>query len=355
MAFNRNFEQQKMKIAFIGDISFNNGYIDLYHKGENPFLNIEPDLSLFDYVVGNLECMAESDIGENELKKPRLKTEVNTLNNLKNLNIQLVSLANNHVYDNLDDGYNKTVDFLDNHNINHIGAGLTYDQAEKPFIIEEGGVKLCIFSYVTEDTNPNLPTNSKIKLNWFKLDKIKLNIAKYKKRGFFVILYNHWGGEYENGYFPDLNLVNISYDLIDHGADLIIGHHSHTLQPYEIYKDKYIFYSLGNFCFSDIQFEGRVKKISNFARYTESVIVALDFKNDKFSCELLPIKNKDLVLFKSSKVLIKLKIRQLIFKLLKKNKTAWKTYDYGLRKIFPYYRMLKNFKEISFIRKYRNR
>lgn len=344
-----------MRIAFVGDISFNDDYIRLYEQNINPFKHIEPILNKSDFVVGNLECLAEGNEGENELKKPRLKTTLESLNFLSNLNVKLVSLANNHVFDNLTDGFKVTTDFLDKSNINHIGAGLSEHEANKPYLIEKDGLKICILSYVSEDTNPNLPDESPVKLNWFKLENVKSEIVKYKKENYFVILYNHWGGNYENGYFPDKNLIQTGHDLIESGADLIIGHHSHTLQSYEIYKDKYIFYSLGNFCFSDIHFEGRVKKISNMSRFTESVIVDLNIHKNGYTCELIPFKIKELSIIQNKNVLRKLRLRQKLFKIIKKYVFAWKLYNFGIKKVFPYYRLLRNYKDISFIRKLRNK
>ena len=102
-----------MRIAFLGDISFNDAYNDLYERGVDPFLKISPTLADCDMVVGNLECLSEGDQGENLLKKPRLKAKTATLNYLKSLNISAVTLAHNHVYDNLEDGFTRTISFLD--------------------------------------------------------------------------------------------------------------------------------------------------------------------------------------------------------------------------------------------------
>jgi len=344
-----------MKIAFVGDISFNDDYIKLYNQKINPFSPIEPILNKFDFVVGNLECLVEGKDGENELKKPRLKTNLDTLNYLNNINVKLVSLANNHIYDNLTDGYLKTTEFLKNNNINYLGAGLSEKEARTPYLIEDKKKRICIFSYVSEDTNPKLPLECDLKLNWFNLEKVKQEIEEYKKLDYFIVLYNHWGGNYENGYYPEKELVKICHELVDIGADLIIGHHSHTLQPYEVYKDKYIFYSLGNFCFSDIYFESRVKKILNLPRFTESVIISIDLNKNGYSCELTPIKNKKLFIVKSHRVLKKYKNRQVIFKIVKRNRLAWRIYNFGLKRIFPYYRLLRNYKEISFIRNFRSK
>ena len=96
-----------------------------------------------------------------------------------------------------------------------------------------------------------------IKIYWlenmdsFVLDKIKkrasLDIADVKKEHDLVFLNVHWGEEYNT--LPTARQKNLAHKFIDAGADLIIGHHPHVTQPMEIYKEKPIFYSLGNFIF----------------------------------------------------------------------------------------------------------
>ena len=159
-------------LSFLGDISLNNKYNNLYIKSEKPFDNIKQILFSSDLVVGNLECLAKGEKGENLLKKPRLKTNTETLNYLKDLNIGIATLAHNHIYDNLLDGYNRTIQFLDKNNIMRLGSGLSEENACAPILKEINGIKFCLLNYVTKDTNPSLPTNAEIYLNWF--DEIKV-------------------------------------------------------------------------------------------------------------------------------------------------------------------------------------
>lgn len=111
-----------MKLAFLGDISLNDDYIDLYNNGENPFEEVEPYLKKHDLVVGNLECMSMGSNGENFLKFPCIRTTYKTLNYLRNLNLKIACLAHNHVYDHLESGFEVTTNFLKENNIEYIGA-----------------------------------------------------------------------------------------------------------------------------------------------------------------------------------------------------------------------------------------
>jgi poly-gamma-glutamate synthesis protein (capsule biosynthesis protein) len=81
-------------------------------------------------------------------------------------------------------------------------------------------------------------------------------IAQAKEEADAVIVYPHWGPEYE--LFPSSNQVLLARQFIDAGADIVLGAHPHVVQPIEVYKGKLIVYSLGNFVF-DQQFSNAVK------------------------------------------------------------------------------------------------
>jgi poly-gamma-glutamate capsule biosynthesis protein CapA/YwtB (metallophosphatase superfamily) len=272
-----------LNVSFLGDISLNDNYISYYKDNLNPFRDLEPILKNSDYVVGNLECMVKGEQSENELKKPRLSTTLDTLNYLKSIHLGIACLAQNHIYDHLEDGFNKTTGFLRENDIKFIGASLERQKVDIPIILEKDGTKIGMLNYITKDTNPNLPENSKVFINIFQTEKVIDDIQKLKPKVNHVVLILHWGGRVEGGLYPDWYQPKLGHRLIDAGADLIIGHHSHTIQPYEVYKDKYIFYSLGNFCFSDYWFKGDFNPISK--RWRVSAIVGINFMKDKYEVQ----------------------------------------------------------------------
>ncbi|HIQ56730.1 TPA: CapA family protein, partial [Candidatus Gracilibacteria bacterium] len=73
---------------------------------------------------------------------------------------------------------------------------------------------------------------------------------KSEKLAEFIVIYAHWGDEYLQKIHP--RPQKKAHAFIDAGADIVIGHHPHVVQPMEIYNDKYIFYSLGNFVFDQV-------------------------------------------------------------------------------------------------------
>jgi poly-gamma-glutamate synthesis protein (capsule biosynthesis protein) len=319
-------------ISFVGDIGLNDDYIDLYQKNIHPFDALVPYLSDSDLLVGNLECIAKGDQGENLLKRPRIGTTLETLRYLEDIRMGMVSLATNHVYDNLEDGFRKTLDYLKRSNILYLGAGTRPETASRPAFFVKDGLSFCFLNYIAPDTNPALPADSTIYLNELNPDNCLKDLQKYSECNFRIVLM-HWGGRFEGGLYPDYDQIGLARKLIDHGADLIIGHHSHTLQPYEKYKGKYIFYSLGNFCFSDIKFEGKIRSMSS-SRERKSALVKVAFSGNHYSIKIIPFRNKKLILEIRRIAFLTLRLKNAFFKLLK-FKPIWQVYRIYFKKFRP--------------------
>lgn len=282
--------RKPIRIRFVGDISFNNRYIDSLESGAEPFKQISPILEDADLVVGNLECLAEGT-AQNEKKVPRIHTTVKALDALKDLDLGLVSLATNHVYDNLEEGFQNTTQKLDELGIAHLGASLDAEEAARPFVFEKNGLKIGFLNYVHEDTNPKMPADAKVHPNMYHLPKIledirllKCKVDKVDK----VVLLLHWGGKCDYGYFPHEEQIDHAKQMIDAGADAVIGHHTHTFQSRLVYKDAPIYFSLGNFCFDDIVNGKSVWPIRESGR--KSGVVELVFSAEKTEHRVFPFR-----------------------------------------------------------------
>ena len=325
--------EHKIKTSFLGDISLNGVYEEMYLKDENPFENIANIFEEDTVVIGNLECFARGSNGVNELKKPRLETSQETLNYLNDFNLQVACLANNHVFDHLEDGFEKTIAFLEKNKIKKLGASLEKNKHLEPLIIDEKGIKICLFNYVTKDTNPKPPEGTKINLNWFNLDKTIAEIKQIRDKVNHIVIILHWGGRVEGGLYPDFDQPKIARKLIDVGADLIIGHHSHTVHPYEIYKGKHIFYSLGNFCFSEFIFEGENYAMPKRRKY--ALIPSVTFDIDKYDISMNYFFNKKNELVINNQYSKKIVFRNFIFNKVLRFKFFWKLYYFNHLKIIP--------------------
>lgn len=278
-----------LAVAFLGDVCLNDDYNNFWQEGLKPFTQIAELLSKADLVVGNLECLARGDQDTNPLRPYVLTAEPETLGYLKDLHLGLACLANNHIYDNLDSGFAKTVDLLEAAGIAHTGASLE-GREDEPFIFCSGGLRIGILNYVTRDTNPKRPAGARVELNWLTLDKVEKDIRSLRNEVDQVVIFPHWGGRMEGSMYPEPALRDLAYKLVDLGADLIVGHHSHTLQPFEIYRGKHIYYSLGNFCFSDVYKDG-IKSESDYARTRRSMLLRVDFRQGGYSVRHIGLVN----------------------------------------------------------------
>lgn len=278
-----------LAVAFLGDVCLNDDYNNFWQEGLKPFTQIAELLSKADLVVGNLECLARGDQGTNPLKPYTLTAVPETLGYLKDIRLGLACLANNHIYDNLDSGFAKTLDILEAAGIAHTGASLE-GREDEPFIFCSGGLRIGILNYVTRDTNPKRPAGARVELNWLTLDKVEKDIRSLRNEVDQVVIFPHWGGRMEGSMYPEPALKDLAYKLVDLGADLIVGHHSHTLQPFEIYRGKHIYYSLGNFCFSDVYKDG-IKSESDYLRTRRSMLLRVDFREGGYSVRHIGLVN----------------------------------------------------------------
>lgn len=271
-----------MKIAFTGDISFNNGYSYLNKYCNNNFyLPIE-----IDFFVGNLECLAKSDDGStNPYKIPTLSTSAKAIEQLNKFGFTHVSLANNHIYDNLESGLLNTISTLDKINISYFGASVKTSAKSSIILDSKNGFKVGILNYVDITTHPCPPPDTTIQVSYFDLEKVKTEISQLKRVCKYVIVYLHWGGKSENMMFPDSDQLRKAKLLSKTDADVIIGHHSHVIHPIVNYGKKKIYYSLGNFCFDDIEFNNQVLRLKE--KNKRGLIVILDFGNDGINHRVL--------------------------------------------------------------------
>ncbi len=151
---------------------------------------------------------------------------------LTSSSVEAVSLENNHVMDHGTAGYQDTCDTL-------AAAGIAYSgHLGASTFTTDTGVKIGMLAYQTFNGNYQNIYNS-----------IEGDIQALRDEGCALIIVSyHWGAEKD--YVPNERQVPLGRATIDAGADLVIGHHSHRMNPIELYKGKYICYSLGNFSFA---------------------------------------------------------------------------------------------------------
>ena len=143
--------------------------------------------------------------------------------------VEAVALENNHTLDHGEDAYTETQSHLSN-------AGIVWSGGGELGVIEVKGINIAMLSYLCIDRYDQL---------W---DTVPADIAAAKAQYPLVVVNFHWGNELM--YYPTDNQIKMGRLAVDSGADLVLGHHSHRIQPIEYYNGVYICYSLGNFCFA---------------------------------------------------------------------------------------------------------
>ena len=255
-----------MKLSFFGDTVLDKPYkIDFYI--DEFIFNLETPLSC-DGVPAKFKvniCQKKSYIKETFSKTPIA-----------------VSLANNHIMDFGQKAFNKTIDTLKENNIRYFGAGDEQDNFNNPLIIEFEGKKIGLLGYSCPSTHAIF--GDKIDIGSAKLDieDVIGEIKSLKLKVDFIIIQPHWG--IQDISIPKFSDRKIAHRLIDAGADVIIGHHAHVIQSYEIYKNRYIFYGVGNFIFPDLDIPTRWNGSEFTARrvkkqeieHRSSIVVTLD-------------------------------------------------------------------------------
>ncbi|WP_137170450.1 ATP-grasp fold amidoligase family protein [Marinomonas sp. FW-1] len=176
---------------------------------------------------------------------------------LEKLNPYLVTLSNNHINDYGNNSVELTKKTLLSSGFNASGVGKKND-LDHVFIDRDS--KVIIVSYTTRETDLTgsfLHAEEEV-LGPKDISFSEISELRNSHKDFKLIVNLHWGVEYIP--YPLPTQRSLAYRMIDAGVDLIIGHHSHIIQPYEVYKGKYIFYSLGNFLFPDVEFYLNGKK-----------------------------------------------------------------------------------------------
>lgn len=325
-------------INFVGDISLNNKYEKMYYNGINPFREVETIFSHSDYNIGNLECLCDNRGGVNHLKNPRLRTAPDTLHLLSPLRFDILSLAHNHIYDALEYGIECTCTAIKQLGADYIGYNPDEQTSLFMKYIKIKGKLFAIITALHPDTNPHIPEDVQLNIPVYSKEILLKCIDEAKDKSAFTILFLHWGGRVEEGFMTDWYQIRDSRSFIDNGADLVIGGHSHTVQPYEIYKGKYIFYSLGNFCFDDIVNDGIVYSIGRFRKRRGIIVtVMISEQDDSYTTKITPVINRKCYIKPYASYRLNIQVRNAFFYFIKRYRWLWKINFKLFRKFSPLY------------------
>ena len=206
-------------------------------------------LSAADIAVANFENPAPDD-PKYHTQGTVFSADPRLISGLKRAGIDVVSIANNHIGDAGKAGILQTIANLDRYGLKHAGAGRNAAAAHKPAIIDVGGIRVAILAY---DTIAKYYTAGASTAGSARLTAagVKADVKAARAAGAdVVIVYPHWGTEYDPTPFPAQQ--RLAHAVIDAGADMIIGNHAHWVGAMEVYKGRPIWYALGNFVFDQV-------------------------------------------------------------------------------------------------------
>lgn len=171
---------------------------------------------------------------------------------MSDLGADIVSVANNHVYDYDEIGLLDTLNTLSLAEMPYVGAGVNLEEAKKPAYFIIGGRKIAIVAATQIERTLNYTKEATgVEPGVMKClhpEAFCETIREAKANADFVLVFPHWGTEGNANYGADQ--VALARAFVEAGADAIIGGHTHCLQTVEYMDDVPIFYSLGNYWFS---------------------------------------------------------------------------------------------------------
>lgn len=242
-------ESSPVTIVLVGDIMFDRGVrrnIEKHYDSNYGVLyEHAPYLKESDITFGNLEgSVASPLIGKRVGGIYSFRMDPKGLRAMKEAGFDIVSFANNHVGDYSRSGFEETLRLLKEEQILYAGAGETKEFAHAPTIIDVRGTTIGFLA--ATDVGPNwMKAGSSTGTVVYDQDFLSA-VRRADIEVDVLVVSMHWGEEYAPA---NARQKKIARNIIDAGADILVGHHPHVMQEIEMYNGKPIFYSLGNYIF----------------------------------------------------------------------------------------------------------
>ncbi|WDE09570.1 CapA family protein [Thalassomonas haliotis] len=286
--------KSRVMLAFGGDVMMGRRYYKPYF-GDQVLIrpafkqsdsrdiveHIKPYMSLADYAAVNLETqVADKTPGERAPKSVTFYSHPEVLDALSWAGIDYVSLGNNHTYDYKESGLSSTLAFLEKSELGYSGAGANEQAALKAHRQQIKGNDFSMLGYVGWEGSAN-PTQTASHDHggaaYGSMANMLGSVAAEVEKNRIAIVQYHGSLEYADG--PTGVTEQRLKSSLDAGAALAIAHHPHVSQGLELYNNKLIAYSMGNFIFDQ-----------NFSATQHSFLLYVWLDNGKFHrAEIVPI------------------------------------------------------------------
>lgn len=221
---------------------------ELFHKKAATALvgvTLEALLKKSDFRIFNLEMPLTDENSPIDKCGANLIAPENTINGYKALNVDLLTIANNHIMDQGEQGFFSTIDTLNKNGVAHVGGGRNLSEAQKPYIRDVLGRKIGVYACAEHEFS--IAKDEKCGANPFDPFESLDHIQDLKEQCDFVIVLYHGGKEHYR--YPSPNLQKVCRKMVGKGANLVICQHTHCVGCQEKYLGGTIVYGQGNFLF----------------------------------------------------------------------------------------------------------
>ncbi|YCM42633.1 CapA family protein [Verrucomicrobiaceae bacterium 227] len=219
----------------------------------------------------NFESPLRSYTGKKLTKGVALRSDDAAVEVLSDLNAACVTMANNHVTD-YEVSNETQAEFFTSHGIKPIGFGADRKKAAEPYVCARR--RLMVLTFGWDVIRCQYAARTSLGVNPYIYTNVEAQVARSREEhpGYQLVITIHWNYEFER--YPQPADREFAHHLIDLGVDAIIGHHPHVVSGCEEYRGKPIFYSLGNFYFPEVEYDGYKLSFHEEARVGLSVKIA---------------------------------------------------------------------------------
>lgn len=269
-----------VNIIFAGDLVPYDRTKTLFLEKETGFLfgGVVPIIKAADYSVVNFEAPVVIHKGS-PIKKsgPHLSSSFQTMEVVKEVGFNMITLANNHFRDQGQIGVKDTLDSAKKLGLDYVGGGENLVEASKTRMVSIKDSKFAFLNFCEQEYS--IASTDHGGSNPYDVINITKAIQEAKIVADYIILIIHGGIEHYQ--LPSPRMKKEYRFFVDAGADAVINHHQHCFSGYEIYKGKPICYGLGNFCFDRAAYR-------NNGMWDMGYMVRLTFAEEQIKLNILP-------------------------------------------------------------------
>lgn len=292
-----------LSVVAVGDLMMSGSALSIIRtRGPDyPFDSTRTVIQRADIAMANLEAPVSTQ-GHPFKKRFTFRVPPSFIPGICNAGFDVMTLANNHIMDFGDVGLYDTIEWLDLSGIAHCGAGTDIAEAHKGTICSVNNWRIAFLAYSLTYPSEFWATRYHAGTAYPNLDRLRNRIQSLKDSTDLVIVSFHWGGELMTK--PKAYQRFYAHLAIDQGADLVIGHHPHILQGFELYQGKLIAYSLGNYVFGSYSRNSKdsillkVRFGLNGPLYAEIIPVTVDNNRIYFQPRILRGRRREEVISK---------------------------------------------------------